>query len=399
MSAETNRRRFLLTTSAAVGAALLPIHHGAAGAAAGASAPAGTGADPTLTPVYLGGFSWTHPPGGDLEISGYDQGTGELARSSTVGGVPDPSFLAFSPSGRFLYATNELVPEGRVTALSLANPHRPTVLNSEPTHGAGPTHLSVTSDGRFLLTANYTDGSVVVHPLGADGRLRPATHLVRHPGGTRDPHAHQILPDPSGRWVLAVDLGADAVFVYTLDARAGRLRAHQRCDLPPGTGPRHLAFHPDGRRAYLLGELDSTVTVLGWDATTGRITPGGTTSTRHPTASGDNFPAEIAVSEDGRFVYASNRGDDDIAVFATSTHDTPGRHAPSHESLALLDNTPTGGAWPRHFALDPGERALYVANQDSGTVTRLTRDARTGLLTHGTPALAVPGVCFLAFHP
>ncbi|APU16025.1 lactonase family protein [Actinoalloteichus fjordicus] len=400
---DTTRRRFLaalgITGTTAVLAAATGAGAAAAttaggghpaggpgGAASAAAASAGaTGRQPQ--PVYLGSFGWTDPPGRGLDVASRDI-DGRITLVGTVADVPDASSLAFSADRRFLYTVNELVPTGRVTALSLADPFSPTIINSRSTLGAGPTHLSVHPSGRFLLTANYTAGSVVVHPLAEDGSIGEATDLAQHVGAERDPHAHQVLVDPSGEHVIAVDLGADSVYVYSLDLQAGTFAEEQQLILTSGSGPRHLAFHPDGGHAYVLAELASTITVLHWDATTGRFTEGPTISSRAADATGENFPAEIAVSADGRFVYASNRGDDDIAVFAV---------AENGASLRLLDTVATGGAWPRHFALDPGEDGLFVANQNSGTLTRLPRDAVTGLLSPAETLAEVPGVCVVAF--
>lgn len=329
------------------------------GFATAAFALARTAGDLTApSTVYLGCF------GGDLRTGEVDDG-GVLSVTGTVAGVPDASFLAFHD--RFLYTTNE--GQGRVTAIDRTTN---TVLNTASTGGSGPTHLSVHPDGH-LLTANYSSGSVAVHTLNEDGTIGARTDLVQHEGTDRDPHAHQILPDPSGQWVLAVDLGADSVYVYGL--ADGRLTEHQQLRLPTGAGPRHLAFHPDGSRVYVLGELRPEITVATWED--GTLTPGQVI----PTAPTGNFPAEIAVSSDGRFVYASNRGDNTIAAFTVTD-----------DGLTTLGSTPTGGNWPRHFALSQDERRVYVSNQNSGTVTWLPRDPATGTLSGMEGSVAVPSV-------
>lgn len=358
-----HRRTFLgaLATTAA-----LPL----AGRASAAADPAGL--------AYVGSFTSSSPAGKGLQVAAHDAATGEIRPQSVVDGVPDASFLALSPDGRVLYTTNEQQ-QGAVTALSLADPARPRVLGSVPTGGAGPTHLSVHPAGH-LLVANYTDGTVSAHPLQPDGAIGPASSVVRHEAA--EPHAHQVLPAPAGRLVTAVDLGADAVFVYSLDN--GRLVQQQRLDLPAGTGPRHLAWHPGGERAYLVAELNSTITVLDWDGA--RFTAGQVLSTRAAGAGGRNAPAEIATTRDGRFVYASNRGDDDIAVFAVRG-----------DRLERLGSTPTGGQWPRHFALAPDESAVHVVNQNSGTLTRLPRDPATGALAPSPSSAPFTAAAVLAF--
>jgi 6-phosphogluconolactonase (cycloisomerase 2 family) len=336
--------------------------------------------------VYIGSYTSTGGPG--LDVGQVDRHTGALTVTGTVAGVADPSFFAFSVNRRTLYSTNEL-PDGTVTALDISHdPQRPVVLNTASTLGAAPTHLSVHPSNRYLLTANYTSGTVCVHGLEPDGRIGESTDLVQHHGTDREPHAHQVLTDPSGRWVLAVDLGADSVFVYRLNLATGKLSVRQQLRLPTGAGPRHLAFHPHGRFVYILGELRSEITVAAWDPAAGHLTPGQVVATIGPDAPNPNFPAEVAVSRDGRFVYASNRGENSIAAF--TVHDSGAR-------LSLVDTTPCGGDWPRHFTLSQDERWVYVANQRSNSVTRLPRDPRTGHLgpvVETTPVNSVGIVLF-----
>ncbi|GAB2676538.1 lactonase family protein [Saccharopolyspora gloriosae] len=354
------------------------------GVLAGASAlpllsPLTAAAGPrATTTAYVGSLTSAEPVGLGLEVAGFDAATGKLTSTAVVEGVPDASFFAFSPDGRVLYTTNEQE-QGGVTALSLADPAAPAVLGSAKTGGSGTTHLTVHPDG-YLLTANYTDGTVSAHPIEPDGGVGEATDLVRHDAA--EPHAHQVLIAPAGDLAVAVDLGADAVFVYALEV--GKLVQRQKLTVPTGTGPRHLAWHPDGGRAYLLAEYASTITVLDWDGAA--FTAGQVLDTRDEGATGENFPAEIAVSGDGAHVYASNRGDDTIAVFAVRD-----------DGLERLGSTPTGGQWPRHFAFEPGESALHVVNQRSGTITRLARDAGTGLLAPAEESGAFAGAVVLAF--
>ncbi|SDK82254.1 6-phosphogluconolactonase, cycloisomerase 2 family [Actinopolyspora mzabensis] len=358
---------------------------GAAGAAAALPTAAAARAGGEHRPAYLGSFSWTDPPGRGFDVASHDLSSGQLHPIRSVEGVPDASWLAFSPDRHVLYTTNELVPNGSVTALSLRDPRNPRIINTRSSRGAGPTHLSVHPSGRFLLTANYTDGTVAVHRLEVDGSIGESTDLVRHTSELRAPHAHQVGTDPSGRWVVAVDLGADAVFTYRLDTESGELRRNQRLSTPAGSGPRHLAFHPDGRHAYLLNELASTVTVLRWDAASGTFELGDSVSTRPPGAVGENYPAEIVVTRDD--CYVTNRGDNTIAHFKVSGR---GRR------LHLTGTSDTGGDWPRHCTLDLSRRWLYVANQNSGTVTRMSRDSVTGSLSPVVDTVEVPGVVVVA---
>ncbi len=339
--------------------------------------------------VFVGSYTSSPSAGHGLDVATCAGGPA-LRLDHTVPGVPDASWFAFSADRKVLYSTNEAEPVGSVTALSLRDPARPAVLNKQTSRGSAPTHLSVHPSGRYLLTANYGDGTVVVHPILAGGKLGESTDLVKHTGSERDAHAHQVVTDPSGRWVLAVDLGADSVYVYRLDLTSGKLALHEQVRLPSGAGPRHLAFHPNGRVAYVLGELRPEITVASWDPGSGKLTPGKVVPTVAAGAPGPNYPGEIATSGDGRFVYASNRGENTIAAFATGQG--------GHDLKRLGDNASSGGDWPRHFTLDPSERWVYVSNQRSGAVTWLPRDPRTGLLGAPRGSLAVPSVATVLFR-
>lgn len=318
--------------------------------------------------------------GDGLTVAEVDPATGALTALGVVD-VPEPSFLALSPDGRALYAVDER-PEGAVTALDLADPRRPVVRGARPTGGAGPTHLCVS--GGFLLVAHYTDGTVSAHRIEDDGGVGERTALLRHAGDR--PHAHQVVVDPSGRWVLAVDLGADAVFTHRLDRRTGELAPHARLDLPAGTGPRHLAFAPDGLRAYVLGELTPGVAVARWDAAAGTLSVEAHVPVTGPGAPDPTYPAEVLVDAGGGRLYASTRGEDAIAVLDLTA--TP---------PALRQSAPTGGAWPRHCALDPAGTRMYVANQRTGTVTWLPVDPGTGELGGPAGSLPVRGASMVAF--
>jgi 6-phosphogluconolactonase (cycloisomerase 2 family) len=339
--------------------------------------------------VYLGSFSSSgRPRGRGLEIGAVDPASGQLTVSGPVAGVADASFLALSPDRRTLYTTNE-IEQGTLTAFAIgSDAQRPVFINKQSSRGRGPTHLSVHPGGAFLFTANYGDGTVAVHPLETGGRIGEATHLVEHRGEAREPHAHQVLTDPSENWVVAVDLGADYVYVYGLDLSNGTLTLNEQLKLPAGAGPRHLAFHPGGRFAYILGELRSEITVAAWDAGAGRFTPGQVIGTLGGADATRNFPAEIAVSADGRFVYASNRKHASIALFAVE--DAGAR-------LVFRGTTPTGGAWPRHFTLDPAGDRLYAANQKSNSVTWLPRNPDTGKLGGAAGSATVNNVGMILF--
>jgi 6-phosphogluconolactonase len=313
--------------------------------------------------------------------------------------APSPSFLALHPSGRFLYAVGEIDEfQGARTGVVSAFAIDPTtgdlrLLNQEPSRGTGPTHLAVDKAGRNVLVANYGGGNVVVLPIGADGTLKPVSSNQVHQGSGPDkgrqekPHAHGVYLDPTERFALAPDLGADRVFVYRFDAAKGTLEPHGAGTPEPGSGPRHLAFHPNGRTVYVINELTSTITVFSWDAEEGVLAAVQTISCLPAGFSGKSWTAEVAVSPDGRFVYGSNRGDDSLAVFAVD---------PATGKLTAKGHAPVGGKNPRHFTIDPTGRFILAGHQASGTVGILKLDGATGMPSLvGTPVKVDKAVCLL----
>lgn len=363
------RREVLGLTGVALAGAVLS----SAVTEAGAAAP--------LLRVYLG----TYPASGGRGIGkgSVDVATGRLVVDSWLAGVREPSWLDIAPDRKTLYAVTETT-DGQINALSLNANGDPTLLNRQPT-GSGPAHVSVHPSGKHLVTSMYGAGSVAVHPILAGGRVGPVSDVKVHPGtGAKPAHAHQIVVDPSGQWLLSVDLGLDLVFSYGLDATTGRLTEVGQTRFKAGAGPRHLAFHPNRQFAYVANELDSTVTVCTWNA--GRLTTGQTLSTLLTQPPARNFPGEIAVSPDGRFVYVSNRGHNSVAVFAVGA---------GGASLRLLATPTCGGDWPRHLAIEPSGRWLYTANQRSGSVVWYPLNVTTGLPGAEAGRLAVPAVAQL----
>jgi 6-phosphogluconolactonase len=328
-----------------------------------------------------------------------DLETGEPTTPVLAAEAPNPAFLALHPSGRVLYALSEVTEldgqrSGAVSAFAL-DPATGALafMNRVPSGGPGPCHVTVDRAGRNVLVANYVGGSVAVLPVSADGRLQQPSSLQQHhgtgPNAARQeaPHAHGIVLDRKERFAFAPDLGADRIFIYDFDAAHGVLRSHAppAAALAPGSGPRHVAFHPDGRFLYAINELLSTVTAFRYDAANAGLTAFQTVSTLPPGFSGRNTTAEIAVSADGRFLYGSNRGHDSIAVFSID--------APSGR-LSPIGHVPTGGRTPRHFALDPTGRWLLAANQDSGNVVVFRLEAGMPEPTGRTVAVDRP-VCVL----
>jgi 6-phosphogluconolactonase (cycloisomerase 2 family) len=308
-----------------------------------------------------------------------------------------PSCLVLNATGTRLYSGNETdrVGESRQGTVSAFGVNRSDgkleLLNTIPSGGAGPTYVSIHPSGRFVLVANYFGGSVAVLPILADGRLGAATDIkvdagkigparAAHapPGGFAfsghdRTHAHMIQADPSGRFVLHVDLGLDRIFVWKFDGQKGLLSPNDPAavSLPPGDGPRHFHFHPNGRWFYSIQEEGSTIVFFDYDAATGRLAPRQTISTLPPGFAGSNFCSEILVSADGRFVYAGNRLHDSIAIFSISPDGT----------LAFLGEEWTRGDYPRSFSFDPTGQFLYCCNQRADNIAVFRVDRRTGTLT------------------
>lgn len=359
------------------------------GGTAQAAAPSPSRPGSNRRPVYIGTF------GGGIVTGSYDAGGG-LTATGALGEVTDPSFLAFAPAGGVLYSLDTVGPEGGVRALTVgADGALSTLGEAQSTGGTGVTHLSFHPGGSHLLSANYDSGSIAAHPVHPDGSLGARTSFVQHTGSGPDPdrqagpHTHQILADPGGDFVHAVDLGTDRVYTYRLDEKSGVLQPVSEVASQPGAGPRHMVFHPGAAHAYMANELDSTVTVYAYDSRTGALTPG-TSFPALPEGADPgerNYPAEVVLSADNRFLYLSNRGHDSIAWFAVRE---------GGATLELVDTVPSQGTYPRHISLSPSGSLLFAANQNSGTVGAFTVDRNTGALTAvGSPLSAPSAVCVL----
>lgn len=339
------------------------------------------------------------PPGNGqgIHLFKVDRSTGVLTPAGLHPSGVSPSCLAVSADGTRLYSANETdrsggAREGSVSAFGIdpVDGHL-SPLNTVASGGAGPTYVSLHPSGRWLFVANYFGGSVAVLPVGPDGRLGQASD-VQMDAGTLGPvrpknappgsfafsghdhtHAHMILPDPSGRRVLHADLGLDRLLIWTFDEHSGKLSPNlpASVEFPPGDGPRHFHFHPNGRWVYSIQEEASTVSVLDYDGATGRVAIRQTLSSLPPGYGGSSFASEILVSPDGRFVYAGNRLHDSVAIFAV------GRSG----GLEYVGEEATRGNYPRSFSFDPTGRFLYVCNQRADNITQFRVDRRSGRLT------------------
>jgi 6-phosphogluconolactonase len=340
-----------------------------------------------------------------------DTVSGELGSLKLAAETPSPSWLSLHPSRKYLYAVNEISTfegnSGSVTAFEIDSQTRELrSLNTVNSGGAGPAHMSMDATGKFAFVANYIGGSIAVLPILPDGRLGSACFLHKDteslgpkhassapPGsfaisGHDAPHAHMIQADPQNRFVLYADLGQDRIYISSFDSAKGQLTpaANPFVAYPPGDGPRHFAFHPNGRWFYSIQEEASTLAFFRYDSRSGALAHQQTLSTLPARYEGTNFCSEIVIAANGRFLYGVNRLHDSIATFSIGTDGM----------LQLIDDTPTQGDYPRFIALAPDGRFLYACNQRSDVITTFRVDEKGGRLTFtgkyegvGSPACIV----------
>ncbi len=367
-----------------------------------------------LGAIAFRGTAWSHPARElTLYVGTYTSGksegiyvyrmdrvSGELKRFTSIKSV-NPSFLAIDRNKRYLYAVNEVnefdgSPGGAVSAFAIdSTSGNLRFLNQQASLGADPCHLTVDRKSKSLLVANYTGGNVVVLPIRHGGKLGPATDLEQHEGSSakeqqKGPHAHCIILDRFERHALAADLGIDKVMIYRFDPTTRKLTPGKQPSAPlqPGAGPRHLTLHPNGKYAYVINELDSTLTAFKYDGSNGTLSTLDTVSTLPSNFSGISYCADVHVSPSGIFLYGSNRGHDSIVVFAIDGR--TGR-------LKQLEHVSTEGKWPRNFAIDPTGRFLLVANQHTDNVVSFRIDAHTGRLKPAGHVAAIPVPVCLKF--
>ncbi len=366
--------------------------------------------------AYIGSYSSPQGPEGSIGrgsgiiLCDIDSTTGQIRQREVFDNPTNPSWLDFGPKSRVLYSANETgeyqgASSGSVSAYAVdAATGRLTLLNTLPSHGAGPTHLSVHPGGGYVFVANYAGGTVAVLRLKEDGSLDEVTDVHVDTGiigpkkassapkgsfaisGHDRTHAHMILPAPGGKFVLWSDLGLDRLLMAPFDKKTGKLGTPRETPLPPGDGPRHFAFHSNGKWLYSLQEEGSTVARFDYDASTGNLTPRETVSSLPPGFAGTNYTSEIRIRADGRFLYCANRLHDSIAWFAIAEN---GR-------LTWHGETWTRGDYPRSFTIDPSSRFLFSCNQRGDAVTTFRVDRTKGALTFtghyfpaGTPSIVV----------
>lgn len=326
-----------------------------------------------------------------LLVVGLDVAAGRVTVRQTVRGLVNPSFVVVGGNGRTVYAVQERdAVQSRVTALAVGADGVLALLNEQPTQGASPCYVALDGTGRWLLVANYGGGNVVVYPLGVDGRIAPASQVIQHEGQGPNlarqeaPHAHMVLPDPQNCHLLVCDLGLDAVFVYPFDAETGRVgTAVCHWQAAPGAGPRHLAFHPNGRWLAVVHELDNTVALCAY--TGGQMTARQTLSLLPEGFVGKSAAAALVWSPDGRFLYASNRFSDLITVLALDGE--AGR-------LRVVEHVVVAGQTPRDLRMVGNGRWLLAACQDSRTVSLFAVEPDSGRLQlAGEPVAVASPVC------
>ncbi|HLK18628.1 MAG TPA: lactonase family protein [Bryobacteraceae bacterium] len=384
MPARNSRRQFIM--SAAAIAAVTPVdaesapilaYVGTYSSREGAEGAAGRGKG-----IYL------------LEMN---PATGVLVERAVFENGSNPSCLAINRAGTRLYSANETqsyegANSGSVSAYEIEHPSgRLKLINTVSSEGAGPCYLSLHQSGKWAFIANYHGGTSAVLPIGANGALGAASDVKHHEGtlGPTQPtsaprgsfawsghdrtHSHMILPDPSGRFVLAADLGLDRILIWKFDAEAGKLIPNDppSVSVAPGDGPRHFAFHPNGRVLYSLQEEGSTLVTFDYDGATGKLTAKQTISSLPANFAGTNFTSEVAVSPDGRFVYAANRLHDTIAWFSIA----------GDGKLQFVGEQSTGGDYPRSFTFDPSWRFVYSCNQRADAIVSFKVNRKTGALT------------------
>ncbi|HTQ40366.1 MAG TPA: lactonase family protein [Pirellulales bacterium] len=345
---------------------------------------AATIAAPTGTVrVYVGTYTG-HGSDGIYQFD-LDLATGKPTKPELAGEAVNPSFVALHPSGKFLYSVSEVSGDdgkkaGAINAFAIdPATGKLRLLNQQSSRGQGPCHVSVDHAGKFALTTNYNSGSVAVLPIDADGSLSPASAFDQHAGSgpnpkrQEGPHAHSANMDPTNQFAIVCDLGLDKIFVYRLGTD-GSLTPNDppTVSVAPGAGPRHFTFHPNGKIAYVINEMGSTITAFNWDAAKGTLSEIQTISTLPDgMVMPGNTTAEVQLTPDGKYLYGSNRGHDTIAMFAVD---------PATGKLTSLGEVPSGGKTPRNFAIDPTGTWLVAAHQNSKNICIFHIDPATGKL-------------------
>jgi 6-phosphogluconolactonase len=359
----------------------------------------------SLLPIFIGTSSNTPGTNRGIYAVSLDDTSGDLTPAVLAIETPNPAFLAPHPRASVLFSSGEAGKAATGTAAGAGNAytidpasHGLALLNSEPTGGLAVTHLAADATGRMLIAVSYHGGQIVAFPIKVDGTLGPRSFLVQSAGqlgpntARQDkPHPHSVTISPDNRHAYVCNLGLDRIFCFRLDPAAATLTPAGEFAAVPGAGPRHSKFSADGRFFYVVNEIDNTVAVYACDPASGALSARQVVSTLPADFTGTNTTAEIRLHPNGRFLYASNRGHDTLAVFARNERDG---------TLTRIALVPCGGRTPRNFALTPDGRWLVCANLDSGTLTSFRVDAATGLPTATGSTASVPSpTCVLFAGP
>jgi 6-phosphogluconolactonase len=345
--------------------------------------------------LYIGTYTRTTSRG--VYRLAFDARTGALGEPVLVAEARNPTWLAWAPDRRTMFVTDAGLEGVRAYAVGSSGDSL-RLLNHQPSGAGHPTHLIVDASGRMLVSANYGSGTVTAWPIRPDGSLGEPSALVRHTGSSvdperqKEPHAHGVTLSPDQRFLFVPDLGIDKVMIYAIDPASATLSPHTQSSVsvPAGGGPRHLAFAPDGRHAYVINEMGGTVSVFAYDAAAGHLDPVETVPTLPEGYTEPNKTAEIVVHPNGHYVYGSNRGHDSIVVYARN---------PADGRLTPVETVPSGGRSPRHFDLSPDGNWLVTLHEDShdGFVFRV--DPGSGRLTRTPHTLSVPQPVCVLFGP
>jgi 6-phosphogluconolactonase len=349
--------------------------------------------------VYLGTYTAGDNGSKGIYRSVLGTETGTLSAPVLVAEAKNPSFLEIHPNSKFLYAVSESGGAGSVSAYVIdSETGGLTLLNQQPSRGAGPCHVSIDHAGKNVLVANYGSGSAAVIPIRPDGTLAEPTGFTQHTGSSvnrrrqRGPHAHSINVSADDRFAFVADLGTDKIMIYRLDGEAGTIVPNDPAfvALKPGAGPRHFAFAPDGEHAYAINELHCTITAFDYDQAAGALTEIQTVPTLPSDFEGDNTCAEVRLHPTGRFLYGSNRGHDSIAAY---------RVDPAAGTLTLVEHETAGIKTPRNFNIDPTGAFCLAANQGSDSVVVFRIDQQSGALTPTDQKITVGRPVCIRFLP
>ncbi|WP_239628877.1 lactonase family protein [Paenibacillus sp. H1-7] len=347
--------------------------------------------------TYFGSYSDKQSPG--VHVYRFDEQSGELSFIDQVAGMLNPTFMTISQDKGLLYTYTQ-ADEGQDSGAILtfridAETGRLALAGQQPSLDKSATHINLDGSESFAMTVSYSEGTINLFPVLENGEVGALADKVRHEGASvvakrqDSAHPHSIYTDPSDQFVIVPDLGMDKVMVYRLDRANGKFEPHDEVKLAPGAGPRHFAFHPDRKHAYVINELDSTMTVFAFDEQAGKLEAVQTISTLPEDFDGTSSCAEVQVSPDGSYLYGSNRGHDSIVVYAIDS---------ASGKLTLVQHMSTGGSHPRHFSLTPSGQYLLAANKDSDSVHVFKVDRDSGKLVPTRHSVTLPQPTCVRFY-